>query len=71
MVSAEEPSGLDKAYEILLDALGFEPPSINALIQRTGLSTPTKRPKLLCLGFEGRVGWHAGAIRTSQMGSLR
>jgi hypothetical protein len=36
----EAPSGLDKAYEILLDALGFEPPSIDAPIQRTGLSGP-------------------------------
>jgi hypothetical protein len=31
--------GLDKAYEILLDALGFEPPSNDAPIQRTGPSS--------------------------------
>jgi hypothetical protein len=38
--NAEGPSGLDKAYEILLDALGFGPLSINAPIHRTGLAGP-------------------------------
>jgi hypothetical protein len=37
---APRACGLDKAPEILLDALGFEPPSTNALIQRTGFSSP-------------------------------
>ena len=52
--------GLDKDYEILLDALGFEPQSIDALVDRTGLPSPHLASMLLILELEGRVGSHAG-----------
>jgi DNA processing protein len=52
--------GLDKDYEILLDALGFEPQSIDALVDRTGLPSPHLASMLLILELEGRVGLHAG-----------
>ena len=52
--------GLDKDYEILLDALGFEPRSIDALADRTGLTSPHLASMLLILELEGRVGMHAG-----------
>jgi DNA processing protein len=51
---------LDKDYEILLDALGFEPQSIDALVDRTGLPSPHLASMLLILELEGRVGSHAG-----------
>ena len=35
--SANAASALDKDYEMLLDALGFEPASIDVLAERTGL----------------------------------
>ena len=52
--------GLDKDYEILLDALGFEPQSIDVLVDRTGLPSPSVASMLLILELEGRVGLHAG-----------
>lgn len=52
--------GLDKDYEILLDALGFEPQSIDALVDRTGLTSPHLASMLLILELEGRVGLHPG-----------
>ena len=54
------PPGLDKDYEILLDALGFEPASIDALVERTGLPSSNLASMLLILELEGRVGPHAG-----------
>ena len=51
---------LDKDYEILLDALGFEPQSIDALVEQTGLPSPSVASMLLILELEGRVGLHAG-----------
>ncbi|MBS0387391.1 MAG: DNA-protecting protein DprA [Proteobacteria bacterium] len=51
---------LDKDYEILLDALGFEPQSIDALVERTGLTSPHLASMLLILELEGRVGLHPG-----------
>ena len=52
--------GLDKEYKILLDALGFEPQSIDALVDRTGLPSPSLASMLLILELEGRVGLHPG-----------
>ncbi len=52
--------GLDKDYEILLDALGFEPQSIDVLVDRTGLPSPHLASMLLILELEGRVGLHPG-----------
>ncbi len=51
---------LDKDYEILLDALGFEPASIDTLVERTGLPSSNLASMLLILELEGRVGLHAG-----------
>jgi len=51
---------LDKDYEILLDALGFEPASIDALVDRTGLPSPSVASMLLILELEGKVGLHPG-----------
>ncbi|HEX9773588.1 MAG TPA: DNA-processing protein DprA [Steroidobacteraceae bacterium] len=46
---------LDKEYEILLDALGFEPASVDTLVSRTGLRTDAVASMLLILELEGRV----------------
>ncbi len=47
---------LDKAQKILLDALGFEPTSIDTLVERTGLPSQTLASMLLILELEGGVG---------------
>jgi len=53
------PSGngpsLDNPGEILLDALGFEPTSVDTLIASTGLSSTSVASLLLALELEGRV----------------
>ncbi len=46
---------LDKAAEILLDALGFEPVSLNTLVERTGLPPSGIASMLLVLELAGRV----------------
>lgn len=46
---------LDKAYEILLDALGFEPASVDALVERTGLAADEVASMLLILELDGRL----------------
>jgi DNA processing protein len=51
---------LDKEYEMLLDALGFEPTGIDALVDRTGLPGESVASMLLILELEGRVAPHAG-----------
>ena len=51
---------MDKEYEILLDALGFEPASIDALAERTGISGESVASMLLILELEGRVAPHPG-----------
>jgi len=51
---------LDKEYEILLDALGFEPASIDVLVARTGLPSDSVASMLLILELQGRVAPHAG-----------
>jgi DNA processing protein len=48
--------GLDKASEILLDAVGFEPTSLDALVERTGLPSQSVASMLLILELEGAVG---------------
>jgi DNA processing protein len=47
--------GLDNPVEILLDAIGFEPTSVDALIASTGLSSSSVASLLLTLELEGRV----------------
>jgi len=52
--AAAVPS-LDKGQKILLDALGFEPASIDALVERTGFSCQSVASMLLLLELEGAV----------------
>ncbi|HET7202083.1 MAG TPA: DNA-processing protein DprA [Steroidobacteraceae bacterium] len=51
----QEAAPLDKDYEILLDALGFEPASLDAIVSRTGLETGAVASMLLILELDGRV----------------
>jgi len=51
---------LDKEYEILLDALGFEAASIDVLVSRTGFPTESVASMLLILELQGRIKPHAG-----------
>ncbi len=46
---------LDNPGEILLDALGFEPTSVDALLDSTGLSSESVASLLLILELEGRI----------------
>jgi DNA processing protein len=56
------PRRLDKDYEMLLDALGFEPASINDLVDRTGLAPGSVASMMLRLELEGRVETRPGAL---------
>ena len=51
----EQPAELDKEYEMLLDALGFEPTTIDVLVARTHLPGESVASMLLILELEGRV----------------
>lgn len=53
---------LDNDYEILLDALGFEPASIDALIARSGLKADAVASMLLMLELEGRIESYPGGL---------
>ncbi len=57
---------LDKAYKILLDALAFEPASVDTLIERTGLNSMSITAMLLILELDGHVAPHPGG-RYSRM----
>jgi DNA processing protein len=46
---------LDKAYEILLDALGFEPASVDVLVERTGFAADEVASMLLILELDGKL----------------
>jgi DNA processing protein len=59
---------LDKAYEILLDALAFEPASVDSLIERTGMNSESIASMLLILELDGHVAPHPGG-RYSRMAS--
>src|SRR5450432_4213147 len=48
------PPPLDKEYEMLLDALGFEPATVDVLIARTHLAGKSVASMLLRLELEGR-----------------
>jgi len=63
---AKNPPVLDKAYKILLDALAFEPASVDCLIERTGLNSESITSMLLILELEGHVAPHPGG-RYSRM----
>jgi len=62
----KEGPALDKAYEILLDALAFEPASVDSLIERTGLTSESIASMLLILELDGHVAPHPGG-RYSRM----
>jgi DNA processing protein len=51
----ENPPALDKEYEMLLDAVGFEPATIDVLVARTRLPRESVASMLLILELEGRV----------------
>ena len=51
---------LDKGYEMLLDAVGFEPVSVNTLVERTGLPSGSVTSMLLILELGGRIAPHPG-----------
>lgn len=53
---------LDNDYEILLDALGFEPASVDVLIARSGLRADAVASMLLMLELEGRVESYPGGL---------
>lgn len=46
---------LDKQYEILLDALGFEPAGVDVLVERTGLAADEVAAMLLILELDGKL----------------
>jgi DNA processing protein len=54
-VHSHGPHALDKGYEMLLDALGFEPATIDVLVARTGLPGAAVASMLLILELEGCV----------------
>lgn len=56
----ERPGALDKEYEMLLDALGFEPLDVDTLVDRTGLPAQIVSSMLLILELQGRVEARAG-----------
>jgi DNA processing protein len=53
---------LDKEYEMLLDALGFEPASVDDLVDRTGLAPGSVASMMLILELDGRVELRPGAL---------
>jgi DNA processing protein len=53
---------LDKDYEILLDALGFAPASIDTLVARTGFAAEVVASMLLLLELDGRVAQQRGGL---------
>lgn len=53
---------LDKDYEMLLDALGFEPATIDVLVARSGLSGESVASMLLILELEGRIAPYPGGL---------
>jgi DNA processing protein len=59
---AHEDSGcaLDKDYEILLDALGFDSAAVDDLVARTGFEAGAVSSMLLILELEGRIAQQPG-----------
>jgi DNA processing protein len=51
----QKPPALDKEYEMLLDALGFEAATIDVLVARTRLGPDSVASMLLILELQGRV----------------
>jgi DNA processing protein len=55
-------SPLDKEYEILLDALGFEPAGVDLLVERTGLRADEVASMLLMLELADRIESYPGGL---------
>lgn len=53
---------LDKAYKMLLDALGFEPAGVDLLVSRTGLKADEVASMLLILELEGHIESFPGGL---------
>ena len=53
---------MDKEYEILLDALGFEPAGVDLLVERTGLRADEVASMLLILELEARIESYPGGL---------
>jgi predicted Rossmann fold nucleotide-binding protein DprA/Smf involved in DNA uptake len=53
---------LDKAAEILLDALGFEPADVDTLVTNKGFTAQTASSMLLLLAQEERRAPGAGSV---------
>lgn len=53
---------LDKDYEILLDALGFEPAAVDTLVARSGFKADEVASMLLILELENRIESHPGGL---------
>jgi DNA processing protein len=51
---------LDKEYEILLDALGFDPVQLDAVVERSGLEPAAVASMLLILELRGAIEAHPG-----------
>ncbi|HET9474857.1 MAG TPA: DNA-processing protein DprA [Steroidobacteraceae bacterium] len=64
--TADAGDRLDKEYKILLDALAFEPASVDSLIERTGMNSESIASMLLILELDGHVAPHPGG-RYSRM----
>jgi DNA processing protein len=60
--TADSGPVLDKEYEILLDALGFDPASVDTLVSRTGLRADAVASMLLILELEERVAQQPGGL---------
>lgn len=61
---------LDKGYEILLDALGFGPASVDVLIARTGLKADEVASMLLILELEARIDACPGGLYVRRAGPV-
>ncbi|HUN72250.1 MAG TPA: DNA-processing protein DprA [Steroidobacteraceae bacterium] len=61
-VAPDGDTPLDKEYEMLLDALGFEPATIDTLVTRSGLSGESIASMLLILELEGRIAPYPGGL---------
>jgi DNA processing protein len=51
---------MDKGYEMLLDAVGFEPATVDVLVLRTGLTGESITSMLLALELEGHIASYPG-----------
>jgi DNA processing protein len=60
--AGSSPAVLDKEYEILLDALGFEPAGVDLLVERTGLRADEVASMLLILELDGRIESYPGGL---------